>query len=48
MNKFELRPTEKKDHYKFFANGADLLGEQERSTIRHIIEVLDNGINVGL
>lgn len=48
MHNFELKPTEKKDHYKFYANGVDVFGEQERSTIRHIIEVLDNGINTGL
>ena len=32
MNKFELKPTDKKDHYRFFINGVDVTGEQERST----------------
>ena len=48
MNQIELRPTEKKDHYRLFLNGTDVTGEQERSTFRHIIEVIDNGINTGL
>lgn len=48
MNNFELRPTDKKDHYRFFINGVDVTGEQERSTFRHMIGVLDNGINTGL
>jgi hypothetical protein len=46
MNKFELRPTEKKDHYRFLINGVDVTGEQERSTFRHIIEVIDNNISI--
>jgi hypothetical protein len=48
MNNFELRPTEKKDHYRIFFNGVDYFGELERSVVRHMIEVFDNGINVGL
>jgi len=44
----ELRPTEKKDHYRLFINGTDVTGEQERSNFRHIVEVIDNGINTGL
>ena len=48
MNSIELRPTEKKDHYRLFLNETDVTGEQERSTFRHIIEVIDNGINTGL
>jgi len=47
MNNFELRKT-KKDHYRFFINGVDVTGEQERSTFRHIIEVIDNKITTGL
>lgn len=47
MNNFELRKT-KKDHYRFFINGVDVTGEQERSTFRHIIEVIDNRIATGL
>ena len=48
MNKFELIPTDKKDHYRFFINGVDVTGEQERSTFRHIIQVMDNGTTTGL
>jgi len=48
MNKFELKPTDKKDHYRFFINGVDVTGEQERSTFRHIIQVMYNGITTGL
>ena len=48
MNKFELRETDKKDHYRFFINGVDVTGEQERSTFRHIIQVIDNSITTGL
>ena len=48
MNKFELRATDKKDHFRFFANGVDLIGEQEKSIFRHIIQVIDNGINTGI
>jgi len=48
MNKFELRETDKKDHYRFFINGVDVTGEQERSTFRHIIQVMDNGTTTGL
>ena len=48
MNNFELRTTDKKDHYIFLINGVNVTGEQEKSTFRHMIEVLDNGINTGL
>lgn len=48
MNSIELKPTEKKDHYRLVINGVDMTGEQERSTFRHIIEVIDSKINVGL
>jgi len=48
MNKFELRATDKKDHFRFFANGVDLIVEQEKSVYRHIIQVMDNNINTGL
>jgi hypothetical protein len=48
MNNFELRPTDKKDHYIFLINGVNVTGEQEKTTFRHMIEVLDNGINTGL
>ena len=48
MNSIKLKPTEKKDHYRLVINGVDMTGEQERSTFRHIIEVIDSKINVGL
>ena len=47
MNSIELRKT-KKDHYRLLLNGVDVTGEQERSTFRHIIEVIDNKITTGL
>ena len=47
MNNIELRET-KKDHYRLLLNGVDVTGEQERSTFRHIIQVIDNGINTGI
>ena len=45
MNDFELKPTDKKDHYRLFINGVDVTGEQERSVFRHIIQTIDNGID---
>jgi hypothetical protein len=45
MNEIELRPTEKKDHYRLLLNRTDVTGEQERSVFRHIIQVIDNGID---
>ncbi len=48
MNSIELRPTDKKDHYRLFLNGVDVTGEQERSTFRHIVQEIDETINVGL
>jgi hypothetical protein len=47
MNNIELRETGK-DHYRLFLNGTDVTGEQERSTFRHIVQVIDNGINTGI
>jgi len=48
MNSIQLKKTDKKDYYRLLLNGVDVTGEQERSVFRHIIEVLDNSINVGL
>ena len=48
MNSIKLKPTEKKDHYRLVINGVDVTGEQERSTFRHIIQEIDNIINVGI
>ncbi len=48
MNSIQLKPTEKEDHYRLILNGVDVTGEQERSVFRHIIETIDNGIEVGL
>ena len=39
----EVRDTERKDYYKFLINGV-ILGEWERSELRHLIEVIDNKI----
>ena len=47
MNSIEMQET-KKDHYRLLLNGVDVTGEQERSTFRHIIQVIDNGINTGI
>jgi hypothetical protein len=46
MNEFELRPTEKKDHYRLFINGVDVTGEHEKSTFRHLIEEIDKQVNL--
>jgi hypothetical protein len=48
MNDIKLKPTENEDHYRLLLNGVDVTGEQERSVFRHIIEVIDKGIEVGL
>jgi hypothetical protein len=48
MNSIELKPTGKEDHYRLILNGVDVTGEQERSVFRHIIETIDNGIEVGI
>jgi hypothetical protein len=48
MNNIEIKPTGNKDHYRLLLNGVDVTGEQERSVFRHIAEVIDNGIGVGL
>jgi hypothetical protein len=48
MNNIELRPTDKKDHFRLLLNGVDVTGEQEKSVFRHIVQVIDNGINTGL
>tara|TARA_R110000744_G_scaffold165355_2_gene282495 strand:+ start:2011 stop:2145 length:135 start_codon:yes stop_codon:yes gene_type:complete len=44
MNNFELRPTDKKDHFKFLINGVDVTGEQERSVFRHMMQIIDNSL----
>lgn len=41
---FELRKTDKKDHYRLLINGVDVTGERERSIFRHMIQVLDSKI----
>tara|TARA_R110000744_G_scaffold65550_1_gene134400 strand:+ start:238 stop:375 length:138 start_codon:yes stop_codon:yes gene_type:complete len=43
MDKIKLVST-KKDHYRLLLNDVDVMGEQERSVFRHILEVIDNGI----
>ncbi len=47
MNSIELKPTGKDDHYRLILNGVDVTGEQERSVFRHLLQVVDNGIEVG-
>lgn len=44
MDKIELIKT-KKDHYILLLNGVNVTGEQERSTFRHLIQIVDNGIS---
>ena len=48
MNDIKIKPTGKKDHYRLVLNGVDVTGEQERSVFRHIVETIDNGIEVGI
>lgn len=43
MNSIEMRKT-KKDHWRLMLNGVDVTGEQERSTYRHILQVIDGAI----
>ena len=47
MNNIKITET-KKDHYRVFVDGKDILGEQERSDLRHLVGVIDNGINTGI
>ena len=47
MNEPKIVET-KKDHYRVFVDGKDILGEQERSDLRHLVGVIDNGINTGV
>lgn len=42
----EVKKVEK-DYYQLNVNGNDL-GTLERSELRHLIEIIDNAINVGL
>tara|TARA_R110002074_G_scaffold400245_2_gene595284 strand:- start:455 stop:604 length:150 start_codon:yes stop_codon:yes gene_type:complete len=46
-NIIELRKTEKKDHYRLLINGTDVTGVQEKGIFRHILEVVDKGIDSG-
>ena len=39
----ELKPTERKDYFKFSINGVKI-GYWERSELRHLIETIDNKI----
>ncbi len=45
MNNFELRPTDKKDHFRFFINGVDVTGEQECLQIAAIYIQFAEGMN---
>lgn len=46
-NTIEFRKTTKKDHFRLFLNGTDVTGEQEKGIFRHILEVVDKGIDAG-
>ena len=46
MNSIQLKKTDKEEHYRLILNGVDVTGEQERSVFRHILEVVDKGIDV--
>ena len=46
-NNFEVKNTDRKNYKEVFINGASL-GSFERSDLRHLIEVLDNAIDVEL
>ncbi len=48
MNQFELKRTDKKDHYRLLINGVDVTGERVRSDFRHLVQEIDNTINVGI
>lgn len=43
MNSIEMRKT-KKDHWRLILNGVDVTGEQEKSTFRHMIQVMDDEV----
>lgn len=45
--KVEMKQT-KKDYYTLIINGKEIIKNNERSNFRHIIEVIDNKINVGV
>lgn len=47
MIETKIKETKNKDYYKLTINGFHM-GVFERSDIRHMIEQLDNAINVGL
>ena len=48
MNSIEMQACEEKDHFRLIVNGVDIFGKQEKSTYRHLISVMDDGINTGL
>lgn len=45
INDIKLIPTKKKDYFRLFLNGVDVFGQQERSFFRHVLQVMDNGID---
>lgn len=47
MNNPKIVET-KKDHFRVFVDGKDIVGEQERSDWRYLLQVIDNGINTGI
>jgi len=46
--KVELKKADKKDHFILFLEGKNITGVQEVSVFRHLIERIDNKINVGI
>jgi hypothetical protein len=49
MNDIVLKPEQgEKDCFRLFVNGVDIFGKQEKSVFRHLIGVVDEGINTGL
>lgn len=48
MNDIKLVACEEKDYFRLMVNGVDIFGKQEKSKYRHLIGVVDDGINTGL
>jgi len=47
MRRFKIEEAKEKDHYILTVSGVNL-GRFERSQLRHLIETIDNTINIGL
>jgi hypothetical protein len=44
MNNFELKPTDKEEHFRLIINGVDVTGEQHQTVFVHLIEKIDKTI----